>query len=47
MDDLDIKFKVEDKIDFITRDTIKDDFIEQINLQQRIIDQYEKDRVRL
>lgn len=32
-DDLEIKFKVEDKHDFITRDDMKKEFIESINYQ--------------
>jgi hypothetical protein len=43
-DNLEIKFKVDNKIDFITRDNIKNEFIEKITFQQQMIDMYEKDR---
>jgi hypothetical protein len=41
---LEIKFKVDNKVDFIIRDNIKNEFIEKITFQQQMIDMYEKDR---
>lgn len=42
-----LKFQVDDNNDFITRNHIKEGFIEKINYQQKIMELYEKDRFHL